>query len=208
MTPAPVSPPATTAVKPLVATVTGNARQGSSGVAATPARPARTDLGLTMAEQEETDRILSPMRAIGASKTRRSADRIARYIADLKVLERAIGARADLDRAVRVRAERDAWEAGEHPAPPDSRDQQVPTELRNLRHFVERDLDTIDQQARWAFDRERPSTLRSLRAMETRLTRATQLQSALALRALASRIEKGELPGTDTTPPPASKPPP
>ncbi len=168
---------------------------GGTNMVAEPVPVAPPD-ALTPEEEAEVDAIVAPLRESHASGRQSSADRIAKYVAELEELEKRVAARGDLDGALAVRREREAWAAGQATPKPES-SARMPSEFHNLRYFVDRDLGFIASRTEAAVKREIGRAAPALRLIELRLTRAARLEAALKVRELATKIEKGEVPGSE-----------
>ncbi|HPA21552.1 MAG TPA: SUMF1/EgtB/PvdO family nonheme iron enzyme [Verrucomicrobiae bacterium] len=149
---------------------------------------------MTEAEQLELRQIIGPLQEAQKSALQSAADRIGKYVKDLGELEEKMVARGDLDAVVGVRREREAWAAGERTRKPDA-PAKLPAEFNTLRHFLDRDIASIDGRAEAGMKRETARALSGLKAFEVKLTRAARIEAALAVREIAARVEKGEVPG-------------
>ncbi|HPA16544.1 MAG TPA: bifunctional serine/threonine-protein kinase/formylglycine-generating enzyme family protein [Verrucomicrobiae bacterium] len=154
---------------------------------------------LTAEEQAEIESILAPLREAFSAGKQASDERVARYVAELEDLEKRVAARGDLDGALAVRREREAWAGGQVPPKPDS-SVRMPSEYHNLRYFVDRDLGFVASRTEPVVKREGSRAAQSLRMMELRLTRTARLEAALKVRMLAAKVEKGEVPGAGAGP--------
>lgn len=149
---------------------------------------------LTQEEDAEIETILAPLREAIASGKQASGERAAKYVAELEELERRVAARGDLDGALAVRREREAW-AGGQPTPKPESSTRMPSEFNNLRYFVDRDLGFIASRTEATVKREVGRAVPALRLIELRLTRAARLEAALKVRELVAKVEGGEVPG-------------
>lgn len=143
-------------------------------------------------EAKELDAILAPLREAQASAQQAALDRIGRYVKELEELERKLAARADLDGVVKLRKEREVWTGGQRTPKPDA-SARMPAEYNNLRYFLDRDLGLIDSRVDAALDRQSPKAALGLKAFEAKLTRATRLEAALAVREISAKIEESKV---------------
>ncbi len=169
--------------------------RGTSDEGKTVAQTAPIPSGtFTPDEAKELDGILSPLREAMASAKGAVSDRIARYVKDLEELEGKAAARSDLDAVLRLRKEREGWAAGQR-VPKADASARMPSEYSNLRYFLDRDLGLADGRAESAIKRETSKAVSGLRSFEAKLTRAKRIEAALAVREIAAKVEKGEVPG-------------
>lgn len=183
------------AYPPIMTAVPSNGAAVASGTTSTNAAGAAPPDSLTPAEHAEIDVILGPLRDAFTSGAQASAERVARYVAELEDLEKRVASRGDLDGAVAVRREREAWANGQATPKPDS-SVRMPSEYHNLRYFVDRDLGFVASRTDSNLKRESGRVTQELRMLELRLTRAARLEAALKIREIQAKIDKGEIPGT------------
>lgn len=151
---------------------------------------------LTPEEEAEIEALLAPLREAHTTGKQATDERSRKYVAELEELEKKVAARGDLDGALAIRKEREAWAAGQPTPKPDS-SVRMPSEYNNLRYFVDRDLGFIATRTETAVKRELGRAVPALRLIELRLTRSARLEAALKVRELAGKLEKGEVPGVE-----------
>lgn len=176
--------------------VVSNAVPGAAGASTNMAAgvPLAPPDSLTGEEEAEIGAILGPLREVFSSGKQASDERVAKYVAELEELEKRVAARGDLDGALAIRREREAWATGQPTAKPEN-SARMPSEYNNLRYFVDRDLGFIASRTEAAVKREIGRAVPALRLIELRLTRAARLEAAVKVRELVAKVEKGEVPG-------------
>lgn len=184
-------PPAGNAGPPIMSSLSNTAAMAAAASTNIAAAPPDS---LTPDEHVEVEAIMAPLRDAFSVGAQASGERVARYVAELEDLEKRVASRGDLDGALAVRREREAWANGQATPKPDS-SVRMPSEYHNLRYFVDRDLGFVASRTESSLKREAARVIQELRVLELRLTRAARLEAALKVRELVAKVEKGEIPG-------------
>lgn len=153
----------------------------------------------TEEEATELRRSLAPLRDALEAHATSDVARVGQYVKELDALEARFAARGDLDATVAVRAEREAWQGGHHPSGP-APGTKAPADLARLRYAIDRDLKDGDSRLDYRIKTLIPRAVQSLKSFEAKLTRATHLAAALAVREITDRVQKGDIPAAPTGP--------
>ena len=139
------------------------------------------------------DEILDDIREAQAKAGAGAKARTAKYIEDLKALEKKVQATGDLDKVLQVTRERESWEAGTPTPEIDPKDHSVILGLRKLRYYFEQELVKIRAADKVRDDQTKIVLAGKLDVLVKALTTELKIPEALEVRKVKQQLMAGNL---------------
>lgn len=135
--------------------------------------------------------ILKEVEALRGELVAIQQERKAKYIDDLKALEKQTQSTGDLDKVLQVSTERTAWESGSPTPPMDPKDEGILLELRKLRYYFDEDFAGLVAIQEGNSAQRRAQITEKFAGLERTLTTEGKIPEALKTRELKDQFVSG-----------------
>ena len=136
-------------------------------------------------------KILEEVRVAQDGFKRGEKERIAKYIEDLKALEKKVAPSGELDMLLQVVREREAWESGKPSSKIDPKDNSVILDLRKLRFYFEQELVKVQATDKVRDDEIISGISARLEELVRALTKEGRIPEAVEVRKVKEQLIAG-----------------
>jgi len=153
-------------------------------------------------------KIISAINASAKDAESKEKTRTAKYVADLKALEKKVQQTGDLDLVLQITKERKAWEEGKPTPAMDFKDNSFNLDLRKLRYYFDQDIGKLKAADMLQSDERKSAFGKQLDELVRKMTTEGKIAEALEVRKLKSQYMAGTLSLPDPEPVAATEAPP